>query len=60
MRTLIDYDAIAGSNFTDDEKKKMKVSLSANNWEIILNSSAATVENKRFSRLSSGIPVLMF
>lgn len=50
MRTLIDYDAIAGSNFTDDEKKKMKVSLSANNWEIILNSSAATVENKRFSK----------
>ncbi len=50
MRTLIDYDAIAGSNFTDDEKKKMKVSLAAYNWEIVLNSSASTVENKRFSK----------
>ncbi|OHD06604.1 MAG: hypothetical protein A2086_06690 [Spirochaetes bacterium GWD1_27_9] len=50
MPTLVNYDGIAGSNFTDDEKKKMKVSLAAYNWEIVLNSSASTVENKKFSK----------
>lgn len=47
MPTLIDYSSIAGSNFTEDETNKMRVSLSAYNWNVILNSSSATVTNLR-------------
>lgn len=49
MLTLLDYSAIAGSNFTDDEKKGMSTSLAAYNWDVVLNSSAASVLNKRYS-----------
>lgn len=50
MPTLVDYSGIAGSNFTEEETNLMKVSLSANNWEIDLNSSADTVENSKYSK----------
>lgn len=50
MPTLIDYSAIAGSNYSDTELQAMKVSLSAYNWHVILNSSAATVKNQGFSK----------
>jgi hypothetical protein len=50
MQTLIDYSAIAGSNYTQDEIESMRVSLSAYNWHVILNSSAASVKNQGFSK----------
>jgi len=50
MPTCIDYSSIAGSNFTEEETNKMRVSLSAYNWNVVLNSSAATVSNMKFSK----------
>jgi hypothetical protein len=50
MPTLVDYSAIAGSNFTEEEVKLMNVSLSPNNWEVKLNSSADTVDNAKYSK----------
>jgi hypothetical protein len=47
--TLIDFSHLAGSSFTDTEKALMKTSLALNNWEVILNSSARTVENQAYS-----------
>jgi len=49
MPTLIDYSNVAGTSFTPEEKKVMRVSLSCYNWDVILNSSAASVDNKRNS-----------
>jgi hypothetical protein len=52
MPTLIDYSAIAkdiGSNFKEEDLKKVSVSLSAYNWDVFLNSSAAHNENKTYS-----------
>ncbi len=52
MPTLIDYSAIAkeiGSNFSDEELKKVAVSLSSYNWDVFLNSSAASNNNKTYS-----------
>ncbi|OHD37926.1 MAG: hypothetical protein A2Y29_06470 [Spirochaetes bacterium GWE2_31_10] len=46
MPTLIDYSGIAGSNFSGDDVKTMNTSLAAGNWNVKLNSSASTVENK--------------
>ncbi|MCG8570564.1 MAG: flagellar filament outer layer protein FlaA [Spirochaetes bacterium] len=50
MPTLMDYSTIAGSNFTDEEKAKMRTSLCPDNWDVELNSSADTVENARYSQ----------
>lgn len=50
MPTLVDYSAIAGSNFTEEETQQMKVSLSPSNWEVHLNSSADTVQNSKYSK----------
>ncbi|MBN1214627.1 MAG: flagellar protein [Candidatus Lokiarchaeota archaeon] len=49
MSSLLDYSAVAGSNYTEQETKEMSTSLAAYNWEVHLNSSAAHVINKRFS-----------
>ena len=48
--TLVDYSSVAGSNYTQEDIKKMRVSLSAYNWVVILNSSASTVKNQKFSK----------
>lgn len=45
MLTLIDYSKVAGTSFSDDQKKVMKISLACYNWEILLNSSARHVKN---------------
>jgi hypothetical protein len=50
MPTLVDYSGIAGSNFTQEETDLMKISLSPSNWQVIMNSSASTVENKKYSK----------
>ncbi len=47
--TLIDFSSAAGSSFTDEEKAQMKTSLFIENWEVMLNSSARTVENQSMS-----------
>ncbi len=45
MPTLIDYSRVAGTSFTEDQMKGMKISLSCYNWEVSLNSSAKFVKN---------------
>jgi hypothetical protein len=47
--TLIDFSVAAGSSFTDEEKAQMKTSLFIENWEVVLNSSARSVENQSMS-----------
>jgi hypothetical protein len=47
--TLIDFSTAAGSSFTDEEKAQMKTSLYIPNWEVLLNSSARSVENQTMS-----------
>lgn len=42
--TVMDYSVAAGSTFTDDQKNLMKTSLALPEWEVILNSSAKTVQ----------------
>jgi hypothetical protein len=49
MPTLLDYSAVAGSNYTEQETKEMSISLAPDNWEVHLNSSAAHIINRRFS-----------
>jgi len=49
MPTLLDYSSVASSNFTPEDIKGMAVSLSAQNWEVHLNSSAAHNKNKALS-----------
>lgn len=48
-RTLLDFSSAAGSSFTDEEKAQMKTSLFIENWEVVLNSSARSVENQSYS-----------
>ena len=49
MATLVDYSGIAGTNFTEDDKKIMRTSLAPANWEVKLNASAASVANRTYS-----------
>jgi len=44
--TLIDYSAVAGASFSDDEKAAMKSSLAVNNWQVTLASSARSIRNQ--------------
>jgi hypothetical protein len=44
--TLVDFSVAAGSSFTDEEKAQMKTSLFIENWEVMLNSSARSVQNQ--------------
>jgi hypothetical protein len=44
-RTLTDFRTIAGTTYSDNEKKFMKISLGLNRWEVNLASSARTVIN---------------
>jgi len=41
--TVMDYGAVAGSSFTDEQKRVMKTSLAIRNWTVRLNSSARNV-----------------
>jgi hypothetical protein len=47
--TLVDFSIAAGSSFTDEEKAQLKTSLFIENWEVVLNSSAQSVENQTMS-----------
>jgi hypothetical protein len=42
-RTVMDYSAVAGATFTDEQKSLMKTSLALDSWEVVLNSSARNV-----------------
>jgi hypothetical protein len=44
--TLVDYSAVAGASFTDEEKAAMKSSLALGNWQVVLASSARSVVNQ--------------
>ena len=44
--TLTDYSGAAGSNFSDDSKSRMKISLSPQQWIVQLNSSANSINNR--------------
>jgi hypothetical protein len=47
--TIIDFSAIAGASFTDEEKASMKTSLAPGNWTVTLASSSRTVVNQSLS-----------
>jgi hypothetical protein len=47
--TLIDFSSIAGSGFGEDERKEMRISLAIRNWDVVLSSSARTIENQTVS-----------
>ncbi len=44
--TLVDYSAVAGASFTDEEKAAMKSSLALSNWQVTLASSARSIVNQ--------------
>jgi len=41
--TIMDYGAVAGGSFTDEQRRVMKTSLAIRNWTVRLNSSARNV-----------------
>jgi hypothetical protein len=44
--TVMDYGAVAGASFTDEQKRVMKTSLAIRNWTVRLNSSARTINRE--------------
>jgi hypothetical protein len=47
--TMIDFATVAGASFSDEDKARMKSSLAMENWDVLLASSARTVENQGYS-----------
>ncbi|MGL1891749.1 MAG: flagellar filament outer layer protein FlaA [Spirochaetaceae bacterium] len=47
--TTIDYSSVAGTTYDVEDKDLMKESLFVDSWNVILNSSAQTVDNDRLS-----------
>lgn len=54
--TVMDYSVSAGASYTDQQKSLMKASLSFQNWEVVLNSSARNVSSIAMSKVA-GAPV---
>ena len=50
-RTMMDYSISAGSTFTSEQKELMKTSLVLPDWEVVLNSSAKSVQSLADSRV---------
>jgi len=44
--SMIDYSAVAGASFSDEEKAAMKSSLALGNWQVTLASSARSIVNQ--------------
>jgi len=44
-RTIMDYGQVAGGSFTQGQRDLMRTSLAIENWDVVLNSSARTIEN---------------
>jgi hypothetical protein len=53
--TLVDFSSVAGSTFDEETKAKMKTSLSLDNWDVILASSARTVQNQAKSMTKDSV-----
>lgn len=53
--TLIDFSSVAGSSFDEATKAKMKTSLASDNWDVILASSARTVQNQSKSMTKDSV-----
>jgi hypothetical protein len=47
--SMMDFSALAGQSFTEDQKKVMKTSLAMSNWEVVLASSSRTNTNQSLS-----------
>ncbi len=47
--TMMDFSALAGQSFTEEQKKVMKTSLGMANWEVVLASSSRTNTNQALS-----------
>lgn len=52
-RTTMDYSVTAGMTFTEDQKSLMKSSLALPNWEVVLNSSAQSVQSLALSQVKA-------
>jgi hypothetical protein len=50
-RTLMDYSVAAGATYTGAQKSLMKTSLALPNWEVVLNSSAKSVQASALSQV---------
>jgi hypothetical protein len=48
--TMVDYSAMAGAGFDDADLVTMVISLACYNWDVKLNSSAASVGNRKYSK----------
>jgi len=48
--TMMDFSALAGQSFTEEQKKAMKTSMAMNNWNVILASSSRTNMNQELSK----------
>jgi hypothetical protein len=44
--TMVDYSAVAGASFSEQDKAAMKSSLALGNWQVVLASSARSVANQ--------------
>jgi len=44
-RTVMDYGQVAGGSFTPSQRALMKTSLAIENWDIVFNSSAQTIQS---------------
>ncbi|MDR2182494.1 MAG: flagellar filament outer layer protein FlaA, partial [Treponema sp.] len=44
--TIMDYGAVSGGSFTDEQKRIMKTSLAIRNWTVLLASSSRTVNRE--------------
>lgn len=49
-RSVMDFSAVAGASFTEQQKSLMRTSLSLDNWEVVLNSSARNVTSVSVSK----------
>ena len=54
--TIVDFSEQAGTGFTADERKAMKISLAIENWDIVLASSSRTITNQAKS-IVKAVPV---
>jgi len=53
--TMMDFSALSGTGYTDEQKDAMKTSLSLKNWEVTLASSSRTVTNQALSYTTEAI-----
>lgn len=49
-QSVMDYSAVGGATFTDQQKALMRTSLAYENWEVVLNSSARNVTSISVSK----------